>query len=412
MDMAAFLTKWLRDLRDAQTPDGRFPDFAPHPFQKTLEAMKKNDFMGAPGWADAGVVVPWRAWQHYGDKRLLAASYDGARRWVEFIRQHNPDLLWIVKRGNDYGDWLNADTMKHSGIPARGGEVPKDVFATLMFAHSADLTAQMAAVLNQTEDAARYRKLFDDIKAAFNKAYVAADGRITGNTQAGYALALHFNMLPEGKRPQAVKFMLDGIKAYQGHMSTGIQATYRMMLELSRAGHHDIAYQLINQTSFPSWGYSIENGATTIWERWDGYVKGRGFQDKGMNSFNHYAIGAVGEWMMRTILGINQDDEKPAYEHFTIRPVPGGGLTFAKGSYNSVRGKIEAGWNLQGSEFRLNVTIPANTSATVYVPARNAESVLEGNKAASAAAGVKFVRMDKDAAVFEVQAGKYNFAVR
>jgi alpha-L-rhamnosidase len=412
MDMGAFYTKWMRDVRDAQTPDGRFPDFAPQPFQKTLAAMKHGDFMGVAGWADAGVVVPWRLWQLYGDKRQLAENYEPAKRWVEFVRQNNPDLLWKNKRGNDYGDWLNADTMKHPSIPAKGGEVPKHVFATLMFAYATDLVAKMADVLERPDAAAKYGALFNDIRAAFNKAYVKNDGKIEGDTQAGYALALHFDLLPANKRALAVKHMLDGIAKYKGHMSTGFHSTYRMMLELTRAGHNEVAYQLINHTSFPSWGYSIENGATTIWERWDGYVKGRGFQDKGMNSFNHYAIGAVGEWMYRVILGINNDDAKPAYEHFVIRPVPGGGLRWARGSYNSIRGKIEVSWREENGTLRLEVTIPANTAATVYVPKKAAGKVIEGDKPALQYKGVEYLRDERDAVVFEVQAGRYSFESR
>lgn len=412
MDMGAFYTKWMRDVRDAQTPDGRFPDFAPQPFQKTLAAMKGGDFMGVAGWADAGVVVPWRTWQLYGDKRQLAENYESSKRWIEFVRQNNPDLLWKLKRGNDYGDWLNSDTMKHPSIPAKGGEVPKHVFATMMFAYATDLVSKMSTVLEKPDEAAKYGALFNDIRAAFNKAYVKNDGKIEGDTQAGYALALHFDLLPEAKRPMALKHMLAGIAKYKGHMSTGFHSTYRMMLELTKAGQNDLAYQLINHTTFPSWGYSIENGATTIWERWDGYVKGRGFQDKGMNSFNHYAIGAVGEWMYRVILGINNDDAKPAYEHFVIRPYPGGGLTWAKGSYNSIRGKIQSSWRMEDGGLKLDVTIPANTSATVYVPAKNGESVTEGGAPANQVAGIQFVRMEGGAAVFEVQAGRYSFTAK
>ena len=181
------------------------------------------------------------------------------------------------------------------------------------------------------------------------------------------------------------------------------------MLELTREGHNEIAYQLINHRTFPSWGYSIENGATTIWERWDGYVKGRGFQDKGMNSFNHYAIGAVGEWMYRVILGINNDDRHPAYEHFIVHPYPGGGLKWAKGSYNSIRGKIEVSWSVADGKVKLDVTVPANTTAAIYVPTKDAASVMENAKPASKANGVNFLRMEGEAAVFKVTAGKYSF---
>ncbi len=406
MDMAAFFTKWMRDVRDAQAEDGRFADFSPHPFGKDTR------FTGVAGWGDAGLVVPWRVWQHYGDKRMLAESFESAKRWVEFIRSNNPNLLWKNRRGNDYGDWLNSDTLVYEGFPRKGGQVPKEIFATMMFAYATDLLSRMATVLSRDDDARKYAALFDDIKAAFNKAYVSEDGHIQGDTQAGYALALHFELLPEKLRAAAFKYMLDGIARYNGHMSTGFHSTYRMMLELTRAGRNEVAYDLINNRTFPSWGYSIENGATTIWERWDGYVKGRGFQDKGMNSFNHYAIGAVGEWMYRVILGINDDDARPAYEHFTLRPLPGGGLKWARGYYDSIRGRIESSWSVAESRLKYDVTIPANTTATVYVPAKDAASVMESGKAESAQAGVQFVRMEDGAAVFTVQSGKYSFESR
>ncbi|MBK7598717.1 MAG: hypothetical protein IPJ07_09395 [Acidobacteria bacterium] len=405
MDMGAFFTKWMRDVRDAQADDGRFADFSPHPFGKN------ERFTGVPGWGDAGIVVPWRVWQHYGDKRMLAENFEAGKRWVEFIRLNNPDLLWKKNRGNDYGDWLNSDTLIYEGFPRTGGQVPKDVFATMMFAFATDLISRSAKVLGRQDDERRYSSLFNDIKAAFNKAYVGEDGQIQGATQAGYALALHFNLLPESQRPRALKHMLDGIVAYQGHMSTGFHSTYRMMLELTASGHNDVAYNLINTRTFPSWGYSIENGATTIWERWDGYVKGRGFQDKGMNSFNHYAIGAVGEWMYRVILGINNDDDHPAYQHFIIRPYPGGGLKWARGSYNSIRGLIKTAWDVRGGGMKLDVTIPANTTATVYIPANKSENVMENGRPATGASGVKLIRMESGSAVFEVASGSYNFTV-
>jgi alpha-L-rhamnosidase len=406
-DMAAFLKKWVVDVRDAQADDGRFPDFAPHPFGKN------ERFTGAPGWGDAGVVVPWRAYENYGDTRILADHFDAAVRWVEFIRRENPDLLWTKKRGNDYGDWLSGDTLVAEGWPKKGAEVPKEVFATAMFAHSTDLVARMARVLGKDPDAKEYGDLFAQIKVAFNKAYVDGEGRIMGDTQAGYALALYLDLLPEAVRPAAFRRMVAGIDAYKGHMSTGFHSTYRMMMELTRAGRTDLAYTLALERTFPSWGYSIDNGATTIWERWDGYVKGRGFQDKGMNSFNHYAIGAVGEWMYRVVLGINADPAQPGWKRVVIRPRPGGGLTWAKGSYHSIRGKIEVAWRQpSGDAFSLDVTIPPGVTAAVYVPARDAARVSEGSGPASSAAGVTFVRMEDGAAVFDVGSGQYRFAVK
>ena len=406
-DMAAFLTKWIVDVRDAQAGDGRFPDFAPHPFGKN------ERFTGAPGWGDAGVVVPWRAYENYGDTRILAEHFDAAARWVEFIRRENPDLLWTKTRGNDYGDWLHGDTLVAEGWPRKGAEVPKEVFATAMFAHSTDLVSRMARVLGKDPEAKKYGDLFAQIKAAFNKAYVGADGRVKGETQAGYALALYFDLVPEALRPAMVRRMVAGIDAYRGHMSTGFHSTYRMMMELTRAGRTDLAYQLALQRTFPSWGYSIDNGATTIWERWDGYVKGRGFQDKGMNSFNHYAIGAVGEWMYRVVLGINADPAQAGWTRAVIRPQPGGGLTWTRGSYHSIRGRIDVSWRQpSAATFSLDVTVPPGVTATVFVPARDAAQVSEGAGPAARAAGVRFVRMEGGAAVFEVGSGQYRFAVK
>jgi len=406
MDMAGFFTKWVRDVRDDQADDGRYPDFAPHPFDYNAR------FSGVPAWGDAGVVVPWRMYQNSGDPRMLPEQLESAKRWIEYIHKNNPDLIWRNGRNNDYNDWLNADTLKLDNWPQKGGAVPQEVLATAFFAHSTELVSKMAAAIGRKDDAATYAKLAADIKAAFCKTFVHPDGRIQGDTQAGYALALHFNILPESQRKAATQHLLAGIAKYKGHISTGIQSTIRMMLELTRTGHNDVAYQLINNRTMPSWGYSIDQGATTVWERWDGYVAGRGFQDPGMNSLNHWAIGSVGEWMYRVILGINPDDEHPGYKHFNIRPRPGGGLTWAKGQYNSIRGPIAVDWRQEGHTFKLEVGIPPNTTATVYVPTKNVAAVREGAKRANKAEGVRFLRMEEDNAVFAVESGRYSFTTR
>lgn len=405
-DLAAFFTKWLGDLRDAQAEDGRFPDVAPHPFNPN------ERFTGTAAWGDAGTVVPWRQWVNYGDRRLIAEHFESARRWVDWIHTSNPDLIWLNKRHNDYGDWLHGDTLIAEGWPKTGGEVPKEVFATAFFAHSTDLVGRMAAVIGRAQEAAKYNTLATEIRAAFCNSFVTSDGRIKGHTQAGYALALAFELLPENLRVAAAEHMVAGVGVYGDHMSTGFNSTIRMMLELSRWGYSDVAYQLINCKTFPSWGYMIANGATTIWERWDGYVKGRGFQDPGMNSFCHYAIGAVGEWMYRVMLGINPDESQPGYRHMVLRPIPGGGLTHAGGEYASIAGTIGSVWKVDGDMTRYTMTIPPNSSATVFIPAAHASSITEGDQPATKAPGVTFVRMQADAAVFEVLSGTYQFAVK
>ncbi len=376
MDMAAFFRKWILDVRDAQTSDGRYPDFAPHPFDPATR------FSSVPAWGDAGVFVPWTAYVWYGDRRLLEEHFDSARRWVDYVHAQNPDLLWKNSRGNDYGDWLNADTLKLAGWPARGAEVPKEVFGTMFFARSTQLVARMAEVLGRTEDARRYAARADEIRAAIQRAYVQPDGVLTGDTQAGYAIALAFDLLPAERQDEALRRMIAAFDRYGGNISTGFHSTICLMNELTGRGRADEAYRLLLNRTLPSWLYPVEHGATTIWERWDGYVEGRGFQDPGMNSFAHYAYGCVGEWMFRTILGINPDEQQPGFAHFTLRPLPGGGLTWARGYYDSLNGRIESAWRIDGDRVQLAVTVPANTSATLILPTGETRELAAGRHTA------------------------------
>jgi alpha-L-rhamnosidase len=220
---------------------------------------------------------------------------------------------------------------------------------------------------------------------------------------------LHLDLVPDNLREAAANHMIQRIRDYKNHISTGFHTTIMLMNELTRAGRSDVAYMLINNRTFPSWGYTIDQGGTTIWERWDGYVEGRGFQDPGMNSFNHYAIGAVGEWMYRTILGINPDPADPGYQHILLKPVPGGGLTWAQGSYDSIRGTIASEWKLDNDTLTLTVRIPANTTATLELPTDSADAVTEGGKSVNDAVGVTFVKATPTAAVYKLGSGQYTF---
>jgi len=361
MDVSAFYRKWMTDVRDAQATDGRFPDIAPHPYGKD------RHFTGAPGWGDAGVVVPWRAYENTGDLTILRENVDSCMRWVDFVLAHNPGLIWKERRGNDYNDWLNGNTLIADGWPREGGEVPRDVFATIMFAHSAELTGRMLGELGRSEDALRYRGLAARIRKAFCDSFLAADGTILGDTQAGYALALFYDMLPADREEQVFAKMVAALAKYGDRMSTGFHSSHALMLELSDRGRTDLAFRLAQSKAFPSWGYSVEQGATTIWERWDGYVKGRGFQDPGMNSFNHWAFGAVTEWLMKVVIGIRPGEAGKDWREFVIEPHPGQ-LTHAKGSYRSLYGLVEVAWRRAGGRIELDVTIPANTMAEVRLP--------------------------------------------
>lgn len=404
MDMGAFFTKWVRDIRDAQASDGRFADIIPHPYDK------ESRFTNAPGWADVGVILPWRQYVNYGDTRILEDHYDAMRRFIGHVRAENPDLVWRNSVGNHYGDWLNGDTIKAEGYPATGGELDKTIYATMFFAHSTDLLAQAARVIGREDDAAAYAALHAEIRDGIVSRWVDAEGRIAGDTQAGYALALHFDLLPVALRPKAADHLAAAIARYDNRISTGFQSTYRMMLELTRWGRNDLAHLLAESTRFPSWGYSIGQGATTIWERWDGYVKGRGFQDPGMNSFNHYAIGAVGEWMYRVILGINPDPDQPGFRHFTLRPRPGGTLTDAFGSYRSIAGPISVRWAIEDGRFNLLAAVPPNTMATVVLPVAADAPVLEGEGPAAEQPGIQPHAPIEGCATFLVESGVYQFS--
>ncbi|CAA9568753.1 MAG: GH78 / CBM67 [uncultured Thermomicrobiales bacterium] len=388
-DVAAFFTKWMDDVVDAQSPAGGFPNVAPR------VAVSED---GAPAWGDCGVIVPWTLWRVYGDTRLVERHWDAMARWVAYLEEANPDGLWRARRGPDFGDWLSI-----------GADTPKEVVATAYYALDAALMAELARAIGREEDGRRYDALFDHVRAAFNRAYVSADGRVEGGTQTAYLLALRFGLLPEGLRDAAADHLVADIDAKGWHLSTGFVGVSYLCPVLTEIGRTDVAYRLLLNETFPSWGYSIRQGATTIWERWDGWTAERGFQDPGMNSFNHYSLGSVGEWLYRTVAGIDVDPAGPGFARAVIRPRPGGGLTHARARYHSIRGPIASDWRAEGGRFRLRVEVPANVTATVWVPCPDAAEVAEGGVPADGAEGVRFLRREDGAAVFAVGSGRYDF---
>ncbi|UCG27753.1 MAG: glycoside hydrolase family 78 protein, partial [Bacteroidales bacterium] len=402
MNMAAFYTKWCRDIRDAQSDDGRFADFAPHP-------NWDKPHLNAPGWADAGLVVPWRVYQNYGDINILRDQYTAAKRFIDYVHNENPDLIWIEGTGNNYGDWLNGDRIKSEDYPEKGAEMPKDAFATAYFAYSTGILAQMAKLLGNEPDHRIYSALADSIRNVFITEFVTEEGIVAGDNQAAYAIALDFGLLPDTLRSRAVRNMLRALEDYDGRISTGFHSTILLMKELTDWGYTTVAYDLLESHRFPSWLYSIDQGATTIWERWDAYVKGRGFQDIGMNSFNHYSFGSVAEWMYRTILGINPDKQIPGFKKFIMKPEPGGSLTWAAGEYNSIHGKILSEWKIENDQFIFTVSVPVNTSAVIHIPSDFPESITEGDMEAANSPGVKLLEISENEGIFEVQSGTYHF---
>ncbi len=384
-DVSAFMTKWMVDVEDAQYDDGVFGCMAPRP----------HDFV-SPAWADAGVIVPWTMYQVYGDTRIIKRHYDAMTRWIEHCRTNSKDL---VRPDQGFGDWLSikADT-------------PKDVLATAYFARSTRLMARMAGAIGKNSDAAKYEQLFEDIRTAFNKAFVADDGRIKGDTQTVYVLAIAFDLLDDAKAPKAIDYLVADVEKRDWHLSTGFVGTKDLMGALTKAGRLDVAYRLFNNDTFPSWGFSIRHGATSIWERWDGWTPEKGFFKPSMNSFAHYSFGAVAEWMFKTIGGIDTDG--PGFKRIIIAPRPGGGIEHADVKYNSIHGKIASRWKLADGVLTLDIDIPANTTAEVRLPAADVAAVTESGKPASKAEGVKFLRMQDNAAVFSVGSGDYHFISR
>ena len=391
-DVAAFFEKWLQDVKDAQGPNGAYSDVSPR-------VVDAGD--GAPAWGDAGVIVPWTVYQAYGDRQIIDKQWVSMTQWMDYITSLNPDGLWKNRRANDFGDWLSI-----------GANTDKELLATAYYAHDADLMTRMARATNRTAEAARYGALFDKIKTAFNAAYVGTDGKIKSETQTAYLLALHFDLLPANARPMATQHLVDAIAAKDNHLSTGFIGVGYLCPTLTDNGRNDVAYQLLLQDTFPSWGYSIKNGATTIWERWDGWTQDKGFQDVGMNSFNHYSLGSVGQWLFGSVGGIQTDPNYPGFERIWIRPQPGPGLTFANATYDSVRGRIVSNWKTEVGATTYEITVPANTTATAWLPAANAQAVSESGQLASHAPGVKLVRQQNGVAVFEIGAGHYKFSVR
>ncbi|WP_406443663.1 alpha-L-rhamnosidase [Streptomyces sp. NBC_01613] len=375
MESARFLSKWLVDLRDSRTAEGAFTDVAP---------MVGTVGNGTAGWGDAGVTVPWALHQAYGDRQVLADAWPSVQTWLTYLEKNSEKLL---RPAQGYGDWLNVDD-----------ETPKDVIATAYFAHAADLAARMAGELGK--DAAPYRDLFGRIRTAFQDAYVGSDGRVKGDTQTAYVLALSMDLLPDASRKAAADRLVALIEAKDWHLSTGFLGTPRLLPVLTDTGHTDVAYRLLRQRSFPSWGYQIDRGSTTMWERWDSIRPDGTFQDPAMNSFNHYAYGSVGEWMYTNIAGIAAG--RPGYREIVIRPRPGGDVNSARATFTSVYGPVSTRWQLRSGRFTLTCAVPPNTTAEVWIPASAREEVTHTDGT--------FLRQEDGCAVYRVGSGTHRFS--
>jgi alpha-L-rhamnosidase len=399
MDVAGFMTKWANDVADSQNDMGMIPAVVPN-------ALPLPD--GGPAWSDAVIICPWTMYLAYGDTRILADNYNVMTRFVDYLLDVSPNLIRCApdfEGWPGFGDWLSINA-----------PTPRDLVGTAFLAYDALLMSQIAEILGISDDVEKYQQLFADTKQAFQDRYLkgsvvtdstviaseqrqrmdGADAVSQGNlkvveyevpdsnvfntnlfnpTQTSYVLALHFDLLPESLRSIAVDELVADIERRSGHLSTGFVGSPYLPHVLSKNGRLDDAYKLLYQKTWPSWLYAVTQGATTIWERWDGWTEDNGFQDPGMNSFNHYAYGAIGTWLYTTVAGIETDPQQAGYKHIIIRPRPNGSLTHAKGSHQTLYGEVLSEWTLDANQFTLNVTIPPNTSATVYLPVDEGQSI-------------------------------------
>jgi alpha-L-rhamnosidase len=350
-DTSSFTHKFVQDIDDAQTVSGSFTDVAPDVLERAY---------GAPGWADAGVLVPYAAWMQYGDTALLTKTWPEMERYMDFIEQANPDYLRRKKLGANYGDWLAPDP-----------HTPKDLVGTAYWAIVARDMKTMATALGRTQDAEKYQALYDHVAAAYRKEFVKADGTVTGDTQTAYVVTLYAGIAPEGLRSTMTDRLVKDIAAHGNHLTTGFLGTPFLMFALDDNQRADVAFKLLLQDTYPSWGYMVSKGATTWWERWNGDTG-----DPGMNSYNHYAFGSVMEWVFRRAAGIDTDAAGAGFHHILIRPHFDGNLPKLHAEYDSPYGTVMTNWDRDAKSF--SVRTPANTTATVILPDGRKEDVGSG----------------------------------
>ncbi len=392
MNSAGFFTKWMKDVTDAQKADGSFTDVAPYVRTADGEGLVGS---GNAAWGDAGIIVPWTLYLCYSDTRILEENYAAMCRYIEYMKQNSTNL---IRPDVGYGDWLSIEA-----------DTPKDLMSTAYFAYSTMLMSKIANILGKTQDVQQFMKLFNEIKSAFNREFVLEDAIIKGGTQTCYLLALRMELLDEDKKYLAAQNLIKSIEEKDWHLSTGFVGVSYLLPVLSDFGFNDVAYRLLLNETYPSWLYSIKNGATTIWERWNSYTIEDGFGDIGMNSFNHYSLGSVGEWLYRYAAGINVDAESPGYRHIIIRPHPGGNMRFIKVKYNTIVGDIVCKWEIEKEAFILNVEIPANTTATLYLPHDRKSQITEGGTDISKKSEIRFSGNENGRAVVDIGSGRYEF---
>jgi alpha-L-rhamnosidase len=397
MNTAAFFTKWLGDVSADQTDAGAVPHVVPN--------VLGPGAAGAAGWADAATIVPWAMYEYYGDLSILERQYGSMKKWVEYMKARAARLgdPYIWSGDFHFGDWLSFNTTR-SDYP--GAYTERDMLATAYFAHSTDLLIRTAKLLGNDQDAATYTALLQNIKKSFQDEFVTPRGRVISDTQTSHLLALQYDLLPGALRPLAADQLLRNVQQF-GHLTTGFLGTPHLNHVLSEFGHYDQAYALLMRQEYPSWLYPVTRDATTIWERWDGIKPDSSFQDAGMNSYNHYAYGAIGEWMVKTVAGIRAIE--PGYRSIRIAPMPGGGLSQARAIQHTLYGEVLSAWHFDGADFVLEAAVPANCRAEIALPFAAADRVLLDGKAIATTEGMQVSGSGEKGMTVSVGSGRYLF---
>jgi alpha-L-rhamnosidase len=390
MNLDRYWTKWMFDITDGQDEEGWVYDVNP---PIVVEGPSK------PGWGDAIVVIPWMTYKYFGDTRIIEENYDAMKAWVEYMRGKSVDDVYVWKDPNrewyGYGDWIAVE------------KTPSKPVAQAYYFYSATLLGKMAAVIGKEEDAKMYAGLADKLAAAYQREYWDTETlNYPGGTQSANLLPLAFGITPEELENQVVKNLVKKVEERDVHPTTGFLGTGFILPMLSKYNYHNLAYKMMNQTDYPSWGYMVKQGATTIWELWNSDTE----PPEGMNSRNHFALGCVGEWIWNTLAGVNICEDKPGFKRVIIKPQPVDGLTWAKAGYETNYGEVLVDWNRENGTFTLNLTIPPNSDAMVILPGVDENSVIKEGGTEVGTAEIAGVSKTEDGNIL-VSAGSYVFTV-
>ena len=416
MQVDNFFTKWMKDVKADQLENGSVPHVIPN-------VLNPHDGASA-GWADVSTIIPWNLYLNYGDKNILNHQYLSMKGWVNYMSNQSENYLW--NKGSHFGDWLFY--RPDDDNDGRSALTDKHLIAQCFYANSTQILINTAQISGKQEDVETYTALLKKIKEAFINEYTTRNGGLVSNSQTAYVLALNFDMLPENLRQQAAKRLADNIRSYNYHLTTGFLGTPYLCHVLTRFGYHNLAYTLLMQKSYPSWLYPVTQGATTIWERWDGQKPNGDFQTISMNSFNHYAYGAIGDWMYKTLGGVNSSIkvDEVGYKKIILKPHVDNKLvskkeeeqsdderlTMVNTDLDTYYGKISSHWQNNESQLNMNITIPVNTMAELHIPSNKIENIFEGSSKLTKSKDIKIIKTTSTEIVVSIGSGTYNFTIK